>query len=159
MSFYIEYFDQLQQLVSAEDVAQLDKYVEILLTAKKHDQRIFVAGNGASAAIASHVSVDLFKNVDLKATTFNEFSMITCLANDLSVMRRSLSSPASFCSRLTPTYAGLSRSSASRSSGFGTLRKNFAIRRYGSGGVRLGSFQTSSFPSGDGRDHRQLDGL
>ena len=42
---------------------------------------IFV-GNGGSAAMASHCSVDLTKNAGIRAINFNEADLITCLAND-----------------------------------------------------------------------------
>lgn len=41
-----------------------------------------MAGNGGSAAIASHVSVDLTKAVGIRAVCFNESDLITCYAND-----------------------------------------------------------------------------
>ena len=39
-------------------------------------------GNGGSAAIASHVSVDFSKNANIRMVNFNEADLITCLAND-----------------------------------------------------------------------------
>ena len=41
-------------------------------------------GNGGSAAIASHVSVDLSKNAGIRAINFNDADLITCLSNDYS---------------------------------------------------------------------------
>lgn len=43
---------------------------------------MILAGNGGSAAIASHVSVDLTKNAGVRAISFNESDLITCFAND-----------------------------------------------------------------------------
>ena len=39
-------------------------------------------GNGGSAAISSHFSVDLTKNAGLRCVNFNEADLITCFAND-----------------------------------------------------------------------------
>ena len=39
-------------------------------------------GNGGSAAIASHVSVDLTKNTKIRALNFNEADLLTCFSND-----------------------------------------------------------------------------
>ena len=39
-------------------------------------------GNGGSAAMSSHVSVDLTKNAKVRAINFNESDLITCLSND-----------------------------------------------------------------------------
>ncbi|MCB0403429.1 MAG: SIS domain-containing protein [Bdellovibrionales bacterium] len=47
-------------------------------TAKK----VVLVGNGGSAAIASHQAVDLWKNGGIRATSFNDASLLTCLAND-----------------------------------------------------------------------------
>ncbi len=44
--------------------------------------KIIFFGNGGSASICNHVSVDLSKNAKVKATTFNEANLITCLSND-----------------------------------------------------------------------------
>jgi len=42
----------------------------------------FILGNGGSAAIASHVSVDLMKNAGIRSQNFNEADLITCFSND-----------------------------------------------------------------------------
>jgi phosphoheptose isomerase len=42
---------------------------------------IFI-GNGGSAAIASHLAIDLSKNASLPAICFSDASLMTCLAND-----------------------------------------------------------------------------
>ncbi|MDA9797313.1 SIS domain-containing protein [Luminiphilus sp.] len=39
-------------------------------------------GNGGSAAICSHVSVDLTKACGLKARTYHDSALLTCFAND-----------------------------------------------------------------------------
>jgi len=60
---------------------ELNYCVSIFKKYKKKN-KIILVGNGGSAAIASHVSVDLNKNAKIKSLTFNEPSFITCLAND-----------------------------------------------------------------------------
>ena len=44
--------------------------------------KVVLFGNGGSAAIASHVAVDLEKMQYIKSTTYNEYDLITCLTND-----------------------------------------------------------------------------
>ncbi|NLO91011.1 MAG: SIS domain-containing protein [Elusimicrobia bacterium] len=44
---------------------------------------IYMAGNGGSASIASHITVDLWKNGGVRAQAFNDSSLLTCLGNDL----------------------------------------------------------------------------
>ena len=46
-----------------------------------------IFGNGGSAAISSHFSVDLTKNAGVKCTNYNESDLITCFANDFGYER------------------------------------------------------------------------
>jgi D-sedoheptulose 7-phosphate isomerase len=61
---------------------------EILETSKLFKEctlsknKIIFLGNGGSASIASHVSVDLTKNAKIRSVNFNEPDLITCFAND-----------------------------------------------------------------------------
>ena len=48
----------------------------------KKNKKIIIAGNGGSAAISSHFSVDLTKNAKIKCINFNEADLITCFSND-----------------------------------------------------------------------------
>ena len=50
--------------------------------ARNRSARVWLVGNGGSAAMASHVAVDLTKNAGIRASTFNDFDLITCFAND-----------------------------------------------------------------------------
>ena len=55
---------------------------KIIIDNAKKGKKILVFGNGGSAAIASHFTVDLTKNARVRATNFNESNLITCLSND-----------------------------------------------------------------------------
>jgi D-sedoheptulose 7-phosphate isomerase len=48
----------------------------------KKGGKIIFAGNGGSAAIASHMATDWSKNGGMRAWAMNDGSMLTCLAND-----------------------------------------------------------------------------
>ena len=61
---------------------EIIKIKNLIIKAKKTNSRVLIFGNGGSAAIASHVSVDLTKNVKVKAINFNEADLITCFSND-----------------------------------------------------------------------------
>jgi D-sedoheptulose 7-phosphate isomerase len=52
----------------------------ILKTASNH--KLMFIGNGASAAISSHMSTDFWKNGGMRAIAFNDSSLLTCLGND-----------------------------------------------------------------------------
>lgn len=49
--------------------------------AEKNKKIIFI-GNGGSAAIASHMATDFWKNGKVKALAFNDSSLLTCISND-----------------------------------------------------------------------------
>jgi len=48
----------------------------------KRKGKVVFFGNGGSAAIASHLSVDLNKNAKIQSISFNDPGIITCYAND-----------------------------------------------------------------------------
>jgi len=50
-------------------------------TQERNKKLIFI-GNGGSSAIASHQAVDYWKNGKLKAMSFNDASLLTCISND-----------------------------------------------------------------------------
>jgi D-sedoheptulose 7-phosphate isomerase len=45
-------------------------------------KKIMFIGNGASAAISSHMATDFWKNGGVKAIAFNDSSLLTCISND-----------------------------------------------------------------------------
>ena len=55
-------------------------YKSLAKTSKKN--KVFVFGNGGSAAVASHFALDLTNNSYIKCLTFSDTSMMTCLSND-----------------------------------------------------------------------------
>jgi len=78
---YLQDFSSL--LKPNEDIiTKIIKTRDILVDANKNKKKIMIFGNGGSAAIASHVSVDLTKNANIRCTNYNESDLITCFAND-----------------------------------------------------------------------------
>jgi D-sedoheptulose 7-phosphate isomerase len=61
----------------------IDLSVKLLLEIQNKKHRIYIIGNGGSAAIASHTAIDFLKNGNIPATTFNDASLITCISNDI----------------------------------------------------------------------------
>ena len=55
-------------------------YKSLAKTSKKN--KVFVFGNGGSAAVASHFALDLTNNSNIKCLTFSDMPMMTCLSND-----------------------------------------------------------------------------
>lgn len=48
----------------------------------KNKNRVHIFGNGGSASIASHFSLDLTNNSNIKCLSYNDPSLITCYSND-----------------------------------------------------------------------------
>ena len=63
---------------------QIKKLTEFYdsLTKLNKNNRVHVFGNGGSASIASHFSMDLTNNSKIKCLNYNDASIITCFAND-----------------------------------------------------------------------------
>ncbi len=76
------YFDEISYNVSLLDLCELNKCVNIIDKIKSQGGKIMIAGNGASAAISSHVANDFTKSAGIRAVTFHDAAVITCLAND-----------------------------------------------------------------------------
>ncbi|HVH26537.1 MAG TPA: SIS domain-containing protein [Vicinamibacterales bacterium] len=69
-----------QLLGSAEGFT---RWVEITREVHGGGRSIFLVGNGASAAMASHFAADACKNGGLRAQAFNDAALLTCAGNDL----------------------------------------------------------------------------
>ena len=82
-NYVIKYLKTYNSLVvDAAIVDNLVKIKSLFKSTSKKGGKIILAGNGGSAAMASHVAVDITKNTGIRAVTFNEYDLITCLAND-----------------------------------------------------------------------------
>ena len=55
---------------------------DIIKKQSKVDGKLLFIGNGGSAAIASHMAIDFWKNGGVKAMAFNDSSLLTCIGND-----------------------------------------------------------------------------
>lgn len=58
---------------------------EIVLTLKKCRENkgaVYIVGNGGSAAIASHVVIDLLNRASMKAMAMLDSATVTCISND-----------------------------------------------------------------------------
>ena len=88
--FLDDYFDDFNKTInfnSDEIKKKLIKLKKIFITTKKNRKKVLIFGNGGSAAIASHFSIDLTKNAKIRCTNYNEPDLITCFSNDFSYER------------------------------------------------------------------------
>ncbi len=77
-----EYHNSINFLLSKTTQKDLNDAVVIMKKTIKNKGKIYIVGNGGSASIASHVSVDLSKVANIPSATFNNSNLITCFAND-----------------------------------------------------------------------------
>lgn len=84
MKFYYEYFSGIATCIRSieKDPLTLSSSTQLLRETGERGGKVILVGNGGSAAMASHVSVDLTKVAGLRAVNFNEADLITCFAND-----------------------------------------------------------------------------
>lgn len=82
--FLKSYLEDLSDLIKPSDdiIKKLIQVRNLILEVNNNNKKILIMGNGGSAAIASHFSVDLTKNAGMRCVNFNEADLITCLAND-----------------------------------------------------------------------------
>jgi D-sedoheptulose 7-phosphate isomerase len=83
-SFIKNYLNDFSTLIKPDEeiLKKLVIVKNILIKSSRNGGKILIFGNGGSAAIASHVSVDLTKNARIRAVNFNESDLITCFSND-----------------------------------------------------------------------------
>ena len=88
MQWLGDYFARYRASLFQLDVLpQLVQLKRIMQGAHARGKKVVFAGNGGSAAIASHCAVDFTKNAKIRSVTFNEAGLITCLANDFGYER------------------------------------------------------------------------
>mgnify|MGYP001437539883 CR=1 FL=1 len=77
-----EYLQNYQLIFEGEYAEKIKTLTDLFLKIKKDKNKIYIAGNGASAAISSHIANDLTKATKIRASTFHDPSLITCFGND-----------------------------------------------------------------------------
>lgn len=76
------YLKKKSSLIKELDLKNFKVFLNELTRIKKNKRKVILIGNGGSAAMSSHVSVDLTKQCGIRAINFNEADLITCYAND-----------------------------------------------------------------------------
>ena len=76
------YLDKFSRILIDYNDKDFLEIAKILKKIKKNKKKVILVGNGGSAAMASHVSVDLTKMCKIRAVNFNEADLLTCFAND-----------------------------------------------------------------------------
>ncbi len=80
--FFTDYFKFINDGMQSVNYEDLIKASEKIKVVSKTGNKLIIAGNGGSAAMASHVSVDFTKAAEIRAINFNEADLLTCFSND-----------------------------------------------------------------------------
>lgn len=81
-NYITNYLNKLTNLINDFSYEDFLKIIKIIKKVKKSRKKVILVGNGGSAAMASHVSVDLTKICKTRAVNFNEADLLTCFSND-----------------------------------------------------------------------------
>lgn len=88
-----KYFTVLKNIFDKVEVADdsgkklqfekaVEKSIQLIINQSSNGCKLLFIGNGASASISSHVATDFWKNCGIKALSFNDSSLLTCISND-----------------------------------------------------------------------------
>ena len=78
-----EYYDRYRKALFEQNVyGELETFKKIALTVKQNNAKMMLAGNGASATIASHAATDFTKQAKVRSICFTDPSLITAFGND-----------------------------------------------------------------------------
>ncbi len=87
------YYDRLKELLGSIRVADREgrllhfhhgiaKAAGMITSQVTSGHKMIFVGNGASAAISSHMATDFWKTGGMRALAFNDSSLLTCIGND-----------------------------------------------------------------------------
>ena len=82
MSFTKFYFEEIFSCLKQCDTEAFNRSSALIKKISRLKNKIIIAGNGGSAAIASHAALDFTKAAGIRSISFNESSLITCFGND-----------------------------------------------------------------------------
>ena len=80
--YFSNYFAHLHDKLQTVNAVELIQVANLAKKAHGQKCKIIVVGNGGSAAMASHVTVDFTKAAGMRTINFNEADLLTCFAND-----------------------------------------------------------------------------
>lgn len=90
--FNLAYFQRFQEAMDNIETSEgneeipydaaMSKVQDWLKVVKEENKKLIFIGNGGSAGVASHMSLDFWKNAHIRAITFNDVPLISAVAND-----------------------------------------------------------------------------
>ncbi|MFC1524240.1 SIS domain-containing protein [Thermodesulfobacteriota bacterium] len=81
--FLNDYFTEFHKVIQPPEIYnQLNLLRDVMLRVRENRGKVILAGNGASASIASHFALDFTKQAKVRSIAFNDASLITAYGND-----------------------------------------------------------------------------
>ena len=81
--FILDYMNTCSDFLKKIDISnEAIQSKEMILNTSSNGGKLLFAGNGASASIANHASLDFTKQGKIRSINFNESAFITAFAND-----------------------------------------------------------------------------
>lgn len=80
--FLDDYYSRYRKAIETDVRKELIAFRDLCLQVKARDGKLMIAGNGASASIASHAAVDFTKQAKIRAMAFNDHNLVTAFSND-----------------------------------------------------------------------------
>ena len=80
--FFDSYYKKINNNLIDVSSSSLIEAALLIENLEKTSGKVILVGNGGSASIASHVSIDFTKAANIRSINFNEASLLTCFAND-----------------------------------------------------------------------------
>jgi len=80
--YFEKYFSTIKTQLHSIDFVQLNNAINAVKKADQLKRKIIFVGNGGSASIAGHLTVDFTNAAGIRAINFNDPGIITCFSND-----------------------------------------------------------------------------
>ena len=80
--YFNNYNKSIYDLLNTVNSSHIEETVNLIKNCINQNGKVYITGNGGSASIASHVSVDFAKVSRIPSATFNNSNLVTCFAND-----------------------------------------------------------------------------
>lgn len=80
--YFKNYFIKVKKNLDSIDIDKLEIIINLITRISKSKGKVIIFGNGGSAAITSHLTIDFINAAKIKAMSFNDPSIITCFSND-----------------------------------------------------------------------------
>ena len=74
-SYLKQYNKSIYELINSVNANLIEQSVQLIQRSINNKSKVYIVGNGGSASIASHVSVDFVKVAQVPSSTFNNSNL------------------------------------------------------------------------------------